>query len=106
MSGPVDLRPMTEQNVQPPYLTVIPYRYSARDKTHTGRGHALNAITQHVEPYYYSYEEPEKVTARAAGALYVWRNGGWVLVWSCQAGDDITGRPWKAAAKADAEAHK
>ncbi|WDS52056.1 hypothetical protein SEA_CARON_30 [Microbacterium phage Caron] len=101
MSAPVDLRPLTEQNVQPPYLTVIPSRYATRDKTHTGRGHATNAITAHVEPHSY-YRRGETVTARAAAALYVWRDGGWRLLWECQRGDDITGRPWKAAAQEDA----
>lgn len=90
----VDLTPHRAANPVPPYLTVIPNRTSSREKVHATRGQALSAITYQVETYTYGY----KVGAYTAAALYAWDGAGWKLLWSCQRRDDITGRPWKAAA--------
>ena len=87
----IDLTPRVRNDV-PPYLTVIPSRSSSRDKVHQTRGQALSAITYQVE----YYGRPDR--AYTAAALYAWDGDQWKLLWSCQRGDDITGRPWKAAA--------
>jgi hypothetical protein len=86
----VDLTPHRAANPVPPYLTVIPNRTSSREKVHASRGQALSAITYQVEGY--------RTEAYTAAALYAWDGSGWKLLWSCQKGDEITGRPWKAAA--------
>lgn len=88
----VDLTPHRAANPVPPYLTVIPSRSAGREKLHATRGQALSAITYQVEGYGY------KIGAWTAAALYAWDGAGWKLLWSCQKGDDIAGRPWKAAA--------
>lgn len=87
----VDLTPFHSNNDVPPYLTVIPNRTSTRDKLHATRGLAAAAITYQVESTWHE-------AARTAAALYGWGGDGWELLWSCQVGDDIKGRPWKAAA--------
>lgn len=88
----VDLTPHRAANPVPPYLTVIPNRTSSREKLHATRGQALSAITYQVESY------SGEGRARVPAALYAWADAEWQLLWSCQRGDDITGRPWKAAA--------
>lgn len=88
----VDLTPHRASNPVPPYLTVIPTRSASREKLHAARGLALSAITYQVEAY------SSQAGARVAAALYAWDGDGWKLLWSCQRGDDVTGRPWKAAA--------
>lgn len=88
----VDLTPHRTANPVPPYLTVIPNRTASRERVHASRGLALSAITYQVDSYHYGDG------ALAAAALYAWDGAGWMLLWSCQRGDDITGRPWKAAA--------
>ncbi|MDR6868738.1 hypothetical protein J2Y69_003362 [Microbacterium resistens] len=87
----VDLSPGRLGNAQPPYLTVIPGRSSVRDKLHATRGQATAALAYQMEGYYPSDKAPR------AGALYGWDGTTWALIWSCQRGDDVTGRPWKAA---------
>lgn len=88
----VDLTPHRAANPIPPYLTVIPNRTSSREKAHATRGQALSAVTYQVEGY------GRGGTAWAAAALYAWDGSGWKLLWQCQRGDDIAGRPWKTAA--------
>lgn len=69
-----------------PYLTIIPGRYRARQKTHRTLGHAKNAV---LARYSWGPGLPEDV------AIYEWRDGEWGLLWEIPKGTKENDLPWR-----------